>query len=196
MTAAGLQAYGDLVRDYHSTLDLISSQALRNWEGLVGDALLYAAVIDELLPEAQVVVDVGSGAGLPGVPLAVSRPDWTVHLVERRRRRAAFLNLTKGRLGLQNAHVHQADVTRLEQFAAQGITAQAVGRFAAVYELTRHLHAAEIVLVSSKGEDWQVEADELLDCTGATLLGSAVRTRSAGTGLVVGLLLPGGLECR
>ncbi len=196
MTAAGLEAYGQLVREYHSTLDLISAQALRSWDGLLHDALLYPAVIEELLPRTSSVVDVGSGAGLPGIPLAVSRPDWDVHLVERRRRRAAFLNLAKGRLGLANAQVHLADVNRLEAVTAQAITAQAVGRFAAVYELTRHLHADEIVLLSSKGDDWQAEADELLECTGATLIGSAVRPRSSGTGLVVGLLLPGGLACR
>lgn len=196
MTGGGLQAYGELVREYHSTLDLISSHALSNWDVLLQDALLYATVIDELLPQAATVVDVGSGAGLPGIPLAVSRPNWTFHLVERRRRRAAFLNLAKGRLRLQNTQVHLADVSRLETAAAQVITAQAVGSFAAVYGLTRHLHAAEIILVSSKGEDWQDEADELLECSGATLLGSAVRPRSSGTGLVVGLLLPGGLQCR
>lgn len=196
MTDSGLKAYGDLVREYHATLDLISGRALDNWDALVQDALLYAEVIGELLPQATSIVDVGSGAGLPGLPLAVSRPDWTVQLVERRRRRAAFLNLAKGRLGLQNTQVHQADVQQLDLAPAQGITAQAVGSFAAVYGLTRHLHASEIVLVSSKGGDWQDEAGELLACSGMTLLGSATRPRSAGTGLVVGLLLPGGLECR
>jgi 16S rRNA (guanine527-N7)-methyltransferase len=49
------------------------------------------------------VVDIGSGAGLPGIVVAVARPDATVHLVESRGRRVGFLELAVERLGLPNA---------------------------------------------------------------------------------------------
>lgn len=192
VSQATLDAYGQLVRDYHQTLDLISPQALADWDGLVADALLYAEIIAELMPEAGSIVDVGSGVGLPGIPLAAVLPAVRLELVERRRRRAAFLNLASGRLGLSNVRVHHADVAGLELESAQVFTAQAVGRFAAVHGLTRHLQGPEVVLVSSKGADWQEEAAELERDGSVSIRASAVRTRKSGSGLVVGLLLAGG----
>jgi 16S rRNA (guanine527-N7)-methyltransferase len=55
------------------------------------------------LVDRERVVDIGSGAGLPGIVLAIARPDATVHLVESQRRRAGFLELATERLGLANA---------------------------------------------------------------------------------------------
>jgi len=54
--------------------------------------LLNCAVLQELIDPAEHVVDVGSGAGLPGIPLAIARPDLRVTLVEPLLRRATFLN--------------------------------------------------------------------------------------------------------
>ncbi|HEX5997455.1 MAG TPA: 16S rRNA (guanine(527)-N(7))-methyltransferase RsmG [Jiangellales bacterium] len=53
--------------------------------------LLNCAVVADLLPPASRVIDVGSGAGLPGVVLAIARPDLTMVLVEPMARRATFL---------------------------------------------------------------------------------------------------------
>lgn len=54
--------------------------------------LLNSAVIGEQIPEAASVVDIGSGAGLPGVPLAIARPDLDITLVEPMARRVDWLN--------------------------------------------------------------------------------------------------------
>lgn len=54
--------------------------------------LLNCAVVQELIPARATVADVGSGAGLPGVVLALARPDLTVTLIEAMARRAAFLD--------------------------------------------------------------------------------------------------------
>ncbi|WP_127785013.1 16S rRNA (guanine(527)-N(7))-methyltransferase RsmG [Rhodococcus sp. X156] len=62
--------------------------------------LLNCVVVQELLPESSTVVDVGSGAGLPGIPLAIARPDLTVVLVEPLLRRATFLQEAVDALGV------------------------------------------------------------------------------------------------
>ena len=62
-------------------------EASRVWER----HLLNCAVIGELLPRAARVLDVGSGAGLPGIPLACARPDLRIDLVEPLARRVTFL---------------------------------------------------------------------------------------------------------
>ncbi|MET7468997.1 16S rRNA (guanine(527)-N(7))-methyltransferase RsmG [Micromonospora sp. NPDC005686] len=62
--------------------------------------LLNCAVVAERIPEGATVIDVGSGAGLPGLVLAIARPDLTVTLVEPLARRTTFLIEAVQRLGL------------------------------------------------------------------------------------------------
>jgi 16S rRNA (guanine527-N7)-methyltransferase len=63
-------------------------------------------------PPAQ-VVDLGSGAGLPGIPLAIARPDLSFCLAEVRRRRAAFIELAVESLQLRNVRVFAGKVEDL-----------------------------------------------------------------------------------
>lgn len=62
--------------------------------------LLNCAVVAELVPVGASVTDVGSGAGLPGIVLALARPDLQVRLVEPMARRTTFLNEVVAALGL------------------------------------------------------------------------------------------------
>jgi 16S rRNA (guanine527-N7)-methyltransferase len=64
--------------------------------------LLNCAVVSDLLPDGARVVDVGSGAGLPGIPMALRRPDLRVDLVESLDRRVRFLHEVVGELGLDD----------------------------------------------------------------------------------------------
>jgi 16S rRNA (guanine527-N7)-methyltransferase len=62
--------------------------------------LLNSAVVGELLEPGDRVVDIGSGAGLPGIPLAIARPDLEVVLLEPLLRRSEFLTEAVAELGL------------------------------------------------------------------------------------------------
>src|SRR5690348_7735138 len=68
----------------------------------VGDAL---TVLPFLPREAHRLADVGSGGGVPGIPLAVARPDVSLVLVEATGKKAAFLTETARALGLTNVRV-------------------------------------------------------------------------------------------
>ena len=82
--------------------------------------LLNCAVVAELLPERGELVDIGSGAGLPGVVLAMLRPGLRVVLLEPLLRRSVFLEECVAELGLDNAMVVRA---RAEDKAAAYIQA-------------------------------------------------------------------------
>jgi len=69
--------------------------------------LLNCAVISDLMPEGGSVADIGSGAGLPGIALAIRRPDLEVTLVEPLLRRTRFLDLVRSTMGLSNVTVHR-----------------------------------------------------------------------------------------
>lgn len=75
--------------------------------------LLNCAAIGVLIPPGATVVDIGSGAGLPGVPLAIARPDLTVVLVESMLRRTAFLSEVVADLGLDGVSVRRARAEEL-----------------------------------------------------------------------------------
>lgn len=62
--------------------------------------LLNSAVLGELVPDGCRVLDVGSGAGLPGIPLAIARPDLKLDLLEAMARRVAWLQDVIAELGL------------------------------------------------------------------------------------------------
>ncbi|MEE2851269.1 MAG: 16S rRNA (guanine(527)-N(7))-methyltransferase RsmG [Actinomycetota bacterium] len=62
--------------------------------------ILNSAVLAELLDRGERIVDIGSGAGLPGIPLAIARPDIEVVLLEPLLRRSEFLNEVADELGL------------------------------------------------------------------------------------------------
>lgn len=74
------------------------------------DEIVSHHVLDSLsvLPylHGGALADVGSGGGLPGIPLAVARTDWAVTLIESSHKKASFLNQARIELGLQNVTVH------------------------------------------------------------------------------------------
>ncbi|MDP9221093.1 MAG: 16S rRNA (guanine(527)-N(7))-methyltransferase RsmG [Actinomycetota bacterium] len=89
--------------------------------------LLNCAVVADLIPDGARVIDVGSGAGLPGIPLALARPDLAITLLEPLARRTIFLDEVTQRLGLDNVDVVGA---RADEWAprplADVVTARAV----------------------------------------------------------------------
>ena len=97
----------------------------RLWERHV----LNCAVVHPAIPEGQMVIDVGSGAGLPGLVLAIARPDLDVHCVEPMQRRTNWLSIAVAELSLTNVTVHRG---RAQQFwgtlSAPVVTARAVAR--------------------------------------------------------------------
>jgi 16S rRNA (guanine527-N7)-methyltransferase len=88
--AAKLAAYEDLVRRWAPRLDLISPGDLARFGARhVEDSLRLAPLVRALPPAPA--LDVGSGAGLPGIPLAIALPDRLWRLLEPRAKRGAFL---------------------------------------------------------------------------------------------------------
>ena len=192
---AGLESYKVLVSKYHTTLDLMSSKGLARLNEMVADSLAYAELIKASSPSDKNILDVGSGAGLPGIPLALALPHHTLHLVERRSRRAAFLKLVSGQLGLDNVRVYLSDVTEIKGVKASFVTAQAVGSLQQLYCLTRHLHSSEVSILSRKGKMWQQEVEALKLATQSGEAEAATMPLSH-HGTLVSVQMPGGQVCR
>lgn len=76
----------------------------------IGDSLLFWVGLD---PEPEMIWDLGSGAGLPGIPLAITAPDTEVLLIERSGRRVDLLDRAVRILGLDNCRVVHTDIAGL-----------------------------------------------------------------------------------
>ncbi|MDO5635069.1 MAG: 16S rRNA (guanine(527)-N(7))-methyltransferase RsmG [Micrococcus sp.] len=120
----------------------------RLWERHV----LNCAVVADLIPEGALVADVGSGAGLPGLCLALARPDCTFILIEPLERRVEWLDMVVADLGLENVDVVRA---RSEQVSgnidADVVTARAVSALKSLLPLTMPLLHGHGQLLAIKG---------------------------------------------
>lgn len=94
---SALERFGELLLEWNARINLTGA---RTSDTLVADHLPDAFAVASLLPDAARLVDVGSGGGLPALPLAVLRPALQVTLVEPLGKKVAFLRTAVRELGL------------------------------------------------------------------------------------------------
>lgn len=108
-----------LINRYVSEIEMWNSRyGLVN---AVGETLMTKHILDSLTGVehirslgAQTLADVGSGAGLPGIPLAIMLPDLKITLIERSGKRVRFLRSVQALLGLPNLEVIEADLKNVQ----------------------------------------------------------------------------------
>ena len=131
-----LLAFRDLLLKWNKTYNLT---ALRDPDQAVSHHLLDSlAILPHVGPGP--LLDVGSGGGLPGIPLAIARPDMAVTLVDTVQKKTTFLQQAAIQLGLPNVTVRHARVEALTGAFAQ-ITSRAFAELGAFVGVTRHLIA-------------------------------------------------------
>lgn len=166
--AGAAAVFGDRIADARAYVTLLAGPGVER--GLIGPRetgrlwsrhVLNSAAMVELIPHGARVVDIGSGAGLPGIPLALARPDIQVDLVESLLRRTTFLHEAVRELGLGDRcrviRARAEDATR-EVGGADVVTARAVAPLARLVEWAAPLLRPDGLLLALKGE---TAADEL-----------------------------------
>ncbi|AOX65722.1 16S rRNA (guanine(527)-N(7))-methyltransferase RsmG [Curtobacterium sp. BH-2-1-1] len=114
--------------------------------------ILNSAVLAPLLEERGRVADVGSGAGLPGLVLAIARPDVHLTLIEPMERRVDWLTSEASRLGLDNVEVVRARAEDVaEDIVVDQVTARAVSALSKLIPLTVPLVRSGGQLILMKG---------------------------------------------
>lgn len=155
--AETLIAYRDLLVKWNHVYNLT---AIKTPEEILTHHLLDSLAIlpwldrvlaDAAPPSAASLLDAGSGGGLPGLALAIARPELPVTLVDAVQKKTAFLRQAAVELSLKNLTVHHARVESLQgQYAA--ITARAFAGLADFVVLTRHLLAPNGHWLAMKGQ--------------------------------------------
>jgi 16S rRNA (guanine527-N7)-methyltransferase len=120
-----------------------------------------------LPPTASRVVDIGSGAGFPGLPIAVCRSDLAVHLVESNMRKAAFLREAV-RITASSAKVWSMRAEALEPHLIGGtadiIVSRAAAPLAQLLSLGRRIAGPATIYLLHKGQDVDAELTEATKC--------------------------------
>jgi 16S rRNA (guanine527-N7)-methyltransferase len=133
MSVSGLEErislYKDLVLRWNSRISLIGR---KNPEAALTRLINHSLEGEKALPEGiELLVDVGSGAGLPGIPMALKRPGMQVKLVERSANKCVFLREVRRSLGLANVEIVEEgfEPSMLAVIERKALTALAVGNY-------------------------------------------------------------------
>ncbi|MCW2791690.1 MAG: rRNA ((527)-N(7))-methyltransferase RsmG [Nocardioides sp.] len=158
---ATAERYAELLATEGVTRGLIGPrEAPRLWDR----HLLNCAVLGELLPEDASVCDIGSGAGLPGLVLAIARPDLRLTLVEPLLRRTTFLDEVVAELGLDRVEVVRGRAESLHgQRRFDVVTSRAVAPLGRLLGWSMPLVEPTGALVAMKGSSVADEVVEAAD---------------------------------
>ena len=135
---AQMKEYCDFLLEYNQKVNLT---AITDPAEIVEKHFLDCLFALRVAPENARCADIGTGAGFPGMVLAIARPDLTVHLFDALQKRLRFLDELQARLGLTNCatfHFRAEDAGRLPQFREQYdvVFSRAVARMNVLAELT------------------------------------------------------------
>ena len=143
-----LASYLDLLVKWNRVYNLT---AIRDEAKLVSHHVLDSLAVVPHLPDGN-IVDVGSGAGLPGIPIAIACPGRAVTLLDSNHKKGAFLKQAIAELGLTNT---QLVIDRVEAYRPaelfKTVISRAFSDLADFIKLAGHLCAADGVMIAMKG---------------------------------------------
>ena len=143
-----LYGFADLLLEWNGVHNLTGAKNLNE---------IYANILDSLFPmtfieKPEKLLDVGTGAGFPGLVLAVAMPDTNVVLAEPLKKRSSFLRYASVDLGLENVTVEARRVEELSCSPFDLISSRAVTNTALLLELTKNLSNENTSYLFYKGE--------------------------------------------
>lgn len=157
-TQQQLLKYVTLLKKWNSVYNLT---AIREEHAMVSHHLLDSLAVLPYLWTGR-WLDVGCGAGLPGIVLAIAKPDWRVTLIDSNSKKTSFVQQVIIELGITNADVHNA---RAEDWHSEtlfdGIISRAFSELAQFINVTRHLISPAGKWAAMKGKLEQCELGQL-----------------------------------
>ncbi|MDF1488106.1 16S rRNA (guanine(527)-N(7))-methyltransferase RsmG [Tessaracoccus caeni] len=129
----------------------------REGDKIWGRHISNSLALADLLPEGSDVADVGSGAGLPGLPLAIARPDLQMTLIEPLLRRANFLELAVDELGLGDRVAVRRDRAEDVHQTFDAVVCRAVAPLGRLLGWTSGLFLPHGMLLALKGQSAEAE---------------------------------------
>ena len=114
----------------------------------------------KFLPETGDLADIGSGAGFPGIPIKIMRPNLNLFLFETRKKKAVFLSYVIKSLSLPESTVIDKRVEDWEGKRFDIFTIRLLGKIKKVIPLIAHLRKEKSLVIFYKGREWEREIEE------------------------------------
>ena len=174
-----LRKYSSFLEEEAAKLNLMSPRELQGLDLHLKESLLPLS-ISSGLPDWKLGADVGTGAGLPGLPLAIARPELKMLLIESRGKKVDFLQSVKVRLGLQNvtiSHGRAESIAHEQEFRERCdvVTSKASASLPVALEISAGFLRVNGHLLLFKGAAWKSEFEyckDLLDQLSLELVSS------------------------
>lgn len=158
---ARLELLVDLLAAENEVQNLVAGATLNvAWQRHVVDSAQLLTVPRETIPVGP-WLDLGTGAGFPGLVIAALQPDRPVYLVDSRRRRTEWLERASQALGLTNVTVSLSRIEVLPPRTAHVISARAVAPLAKLLELSARFSTPDTLWLLPKGASAQHEVETL-----------------------------------
>ena len=148
----------DLIAKWNKVHNLT---AINNKKDMVVYHLLDSMVAVPFMQNYETVLDVGTGAGIPGIPLAIAMPNTKFTLVDSRSKRVKFVQFAIRSLQLSNVEVIHSRIEDFNQDKFSVITSRAFSSLSNFVNLSKHLVADSGAILAYKGDDSTVSQEEL-----------------------------------
>ncbi|WP_134680904.1 16S rRNA (guanine(527)-N(7))-methyltransferase RsmG [Paracoccus ravus] len=150
-----LAAYAALIRKWNRAINLISPASMDDIEARhIADSVQLARIS---VSATGSWVDIGSGGGLPGVVMAICRPDLDVSLIESDKRKCSFLRSVARELALNNLNVLNSRIEDAPSLFADNVSARALAALPLLVSyVTKHLRDDGRAWLM-KGRNWRTE---------------------------------------
>ncbi|AXX92389.1 16S rRNA (guanine(527)-N(7))-methyltransferase RsmG [Malaciobacter molluscorum LMG 25693] len=138
---------------------------VHNLSGSLKEEDIYENIIDSIYPlsfidDFKSFADIGTGAGYPGLILAMAKPEKKCYLIEPRVKRVSFLNFVKNTLGLNNVEILCKRVEEVKDIKVDLITSRAVTNTSLLLNLTKNIIDKECNFLFYKGSMLDNEIEE------------------------------------
>lgn len=161
-----LKLEDDFYKDIKVFIELLQKWGkVHNLSGSLDEKSIYENILDSLFPltfveDFESFADIGTGAGYPGLILAIAKKDTIGYLIEPRAKRVSFLGFVKANLGLKNLTILQKRVEDVEDLKVKLITSRAVTNTKLLMELTKNIKQDNSSYLFYKGSMLENEIEE------------------------------------
>ncbi len=162
LTTAQLQqiwSYHQLIRSYNPELNLTR---IRNFTNMVFKLYADSIIPGQLIELPSPLLDIGTGPGMPGIPLKIAYPPLEIYLAESRQNRVAFLETVCERLALDDLHVIGRSISRSFEEPMAGVISRAVGSIAHTLDRIHGCLVSEGLAIFMKGPQCDREIETAL----------------------------------
>ncbi len=153
-----LDFFTDKLLEWNKVHNLTGAKSKEEVEANIEDSLYPLRFLDQNIKKA---LDIGTGAGFPGLMLAIAMPQTHWVLAEPRQKRASFLRYIASSLDLDNVEVAPKRVEQIEPFAADLITSRAVTKTPLLLDLAKGFITPDTTLLLYKGAEVDKELKNL-----------------------------------